>query len=327
MTILLCAPQSKLGEFGSMPMFLKEINEKLVGSNRKIVIVDREFVRNNTKWIGFVPWIFRYWMSAFVYLLFNDCTRIVVVSQEYILPFFLSYQVVYFHDLIQYFIPRNKFSYIYYRFYLRVLAPKLYQVLCPSLATGRMLKKILKRNSWLVCGVPVHIDSNVRSENEKSIVSVWVGTLAGHKKFEDYCKWVKVNKFDGKNIAILPPAQKNSAIDITKILGLNDKIQIYSNVSNELLIEIYSHSKYVVSTSRIEGFCMPILEGAAYGCIPVVRNNAVFREIYGDLAVYLSGDFVLKRDGKVIDVEKIMGLVSMENLKFDSTILSTYCDL
>jgi glycosyltransferase involved in cell wall biosynthesis len=44
------------------------------------------------------------------------------------------------------------------------------------------------------------------------------------------------------------------------------------------LSNLYYSSATVLSTSSLEGFCMPVLEAALCGCIPVVPNRATFRE-------------------------------------------------
>ena len=57
----------------------------------------------------------------------------------------------------------------------------------------------------------------------------------------------------------------------------------YHNIPDERLRLIYSQSKYCIGMRHVEGFEMPIIEGAACGCIPITLDLECYRHWYEEL--------------------------------------------
>lgn len=60
-------------------------------------------------------------------------------------------------------------------------------------------------------------------------------------------------------------------------------IEYLGVVSDEALNHVYNSSKYVICTGKIEGLCLPLIEGIICGAIPIVCNdNPTAKEILGE---------------------------------------------
>ena len=73
-----------------------------------------------------------------------------------------------------------------------------------------------------------------------------------------------------------------------KKAGLDDVVEILGTASNEMLADAFKTSHIYVTASRHEGFCVPVIEALASGCIPVsypVSNLRYIADGLGKLAV------------------------------------------
>ena len=66
-------------------------------------------------------------------------------------------------------------------------------------------------------------------------------------------------------------------------LNLSDKVVIRGSVSTAELAETYRDAHVFVTASHHEGFCVPVIEGLAAGCVPVSYDNSNLRYIHGGL--------------------------------------------
>jgi glycosyltransferase involved in cell wall biosynthesis len=68
------------------------------------------------------------------------------------------------------------------------------------------------------------------------------------------------------------PCIKQIHGDISSLYTVGEGLvgaQNYRNVTDEQLNTIYNNSKYVFCPSKFEGFCLPLVEAMAAGCIPI----------------------------------------------------------
>ena len=72
--------------------------------------------------------------------------------------------------------------------------------------------------------------------------------------------------------------------------GVRDRILYHGHLSREDLQGILRGSGYVVSASRYEGYGLSMIEGMSVGLLPVMQDNAAFRET-----------FSLSRSGIILD--------------------------
>jgi len=232
-----------------------------------------------------VPWLVIYWVFAFKVWRSAGRPLMVSISQEWVVPFGFSKQIAIYHDVIQYFYPRNKKSALYYRYYLRWISRKLALIYCATDATGRMVRRILGSQNYHLCGVPIEkefLSPREESTTGERFQSVWVGTLAAHKNHMRVLNYIQSAADDEGSIAMVISAVAAPALrHEVEVRGLGDRIKIFSNLSDPELSSIYRRSATVLSTSALEGFCMPVLEAALCGCVPVVPDRATFRENFG----------------------------------------------
>ncbi|MEI6000187.1 glycosyltransferase [Paraburkholderia bengalensis] len=235
------------------------------------------------------PWLVIYWIFVFDAWRRAGYPIIVVTSQEYVVPFAFKKQIAIYHDLIQYFYPRNKKSALYYRYYLRWISRKLGFVYCVTKATGRMVSHLFGKVPYHICGVP--IDRQFLSSGDavgagEHFHAVWVGTLAAHKNYGRVLDYIKRDAGGVESVAMVVP--RNQTADLrgeADALGLGNRIQVFSDLTEDELSDIYHCSDIVMSTSELEGFCMPVLEAALCGCRPVVPDRATFRENFGHFGI------------------------------------------
>lgn len=73
-------------------------------------------------------------------------------------------------------------------------------------------------------------------------------------------------------------------------LGFGPGYVNYNNIPDNRLRQIYHRSKYCIGLRRTEGFEMPIVEGAACGCIPITFDLECYRHWFNDFAWFISPD-------------------------------------
>ena len=66
-------------------------------------------------------------------------------------------------------------------------------------------------------------------------------------------------------------------------LDLQDHVDLGGTVSDEALAEAYGQAHVFATASRHEGFCVPVIEGLAAGCVPVSYANSNLHYIGGGL--------------------------------------------
>lgn len=67
--------------------------------------------------------------------------------------------------------------------------------------------------------------------------------------------------------------------------GLQNNIEMGGTVTQTALAEAYRDAHIVVTASRHEGFCVPIIEGMAAGCVPVTYANSNLNHIADGLGL------------------------------------------
>lgn len=94
---------------------------------------------------------------------------------------------------------------------------------------------------------------------------------------------------------------------------VKNRIKIYSNISNDLLAELYSKSNAYISASLFEGLGMPIVEAMFFNLPVILSDYPVFHEVSLNLGHYfnpLNKEELVK---KMFEIES--GLVCTCNLK------------
>lgn len=85
------------------------------------------------------------------------------------------------------------------------------------------------------------------------------------------------------NLQQAPPGFIDALGQRINELGMSDTVLLRGGVSNAELADIYRDAHVFVTASHHEGFCVPIIEALAAGCVPVSYANSNLRYIHGGL--------------------------------------------
>ena len=132
-------------------------------------------------------------------------------------------------------------------------------------------KNIIVRPNW----VDVEMDSKQQKYEDRLLA---VGRLEKQKNFSELLHAVRETGF---SVDIYGEGSlKEELIEVAKKLEIN--LNIYNNVENEQLLDIYKKYKYFVSSSIFEGNSKVVLEALANGCLVIAKDIENNREIIGD---------------------------------------------
>lgn len=82
----------------------------------------------------------------------------------------------------------------------------------------------------------------------------------------------------------------------------------YRQILDSRLRQIYTQSKYCIGLRKVEGFEMPIIEGAACGCIPITFDLECYRHWFDGMAMFLDPNDDAKKQMVIIN-EMNLGVV------------------
>lgn len=94
----------------------------------------------------------------------------------------------------------------------------------------------------------------------------------------------------------------------------------YNNIPDDRLRGIYQQSKYCIGLRHTEGFEMPIVEGAACGCIPITFDLECYWHWFGDFAVLLDPSEDIKDQLRLVKGTDIYPAPTDRVAKFEQQI-------
>ncbi|MCJ7740797.1 glycosyltransferase family 4 protein [Candidatus Microgenomates bacterium] len=83
---------------------------------------------------------------------------------------------------------------------------------------------------------------------------------------------------------------------------LTKKVVFYGHANDRELINLYSSARCLVFSSLMEGFGLPNLEALVCGCLPVVSDIPVFKEIWGNKLIYFNPEKAENIAVKILEV-------------------------
>jgi len=104
--------------------------------------------------------------------------------------------------------------------------------------------------------------------------------------------------------------------DLINCLNLEDNVVVTGFVNDDELINILNSSKFFISLSKYEGFGLSVLEAISCGVPCVVSNLPVFRELHGNLLIYVNS-----QDYKIVVPTLYKILDNYQNFSLISTLL------
>jgi len=250
-----------------------------------------------------------------------------IVNFSNTLPIFYENKIVTIHDIIYLKYP---VSYKYKKYY-EIVFPLMLKHSKHIITVSEFSKKEISSHfginedkiSIVYNGVDEKFKPKKIENQERYILGV--SSIAYHKNFINLIK--AFLQLKDKSIKLYIVGGLNEKIfgeESGKVLNYiknNDNIRFLGRVDDNKLIELYSNAVCFVYPSLYEGFGIPPLEAQACGCPVVLSDIPVFREIYGDSAVFFNpldpGDIANKIEEVITDKNLITSLIQkgFENAK------------
>lgn len=223
--------------------------------------------------------------------------RRILCTTHHVLPAH-KHQIVTVHDLRPYFYPDSSVQSLYFHRLLPKALKRCEGVLTVSETSRQMLIEIYGLAESRVRVVPnaITISHAARSPEVGSCSSsteeeflLMVGASWAHKNADELLRmhhhWAK--RFRLKIVAGEGP-YLSQLQSLAAELGLLDRVDFFSALSEAALQSLYARSAALVYPSKMEGFGLPPLEALSYGKPVIVSDIAIFREMYGSFPHYVS---------------------------------------
>jgi glycosyltransferase involved in cell wall biosynthesis len=196
---------------------------------------------------------------------------------------------------------KNKFIYdlkhLFFRLILRCQIVRAVRIITPTLTVKGQLEKIYGKNiskkiSSIYEGVNYQI---INSKENKSLGKkfedffIYVGNFYPHKNIERLIRAFSTVKTSSK-LLLLGPNDffKRRLSQLINELKQKNRILFFNSLSVGDLIFFYKNANALIHPSISEGFGLPLIEAAYFGCPIIGSDIKVFKELMGDN--YLSFD-------------------------------------
>ncbi|MBV5304519.1 MAG: glycosyltransferase [Chlorobium sp.] len=147
-------------------------------------------------------------------------------------------------------------------------------------------------------GFPDRFDENLLRLTEATTI-LMVGTIEPRKGHLLLLKAFEILWLTGTRVNLVIVGKKGWLVEkLAKRMKRHNKFNRsfywYQGLSDEALIKLYTLADGVVMASEGEGFGLPLIEAAQYGCPILALDLPVFREVAGEHATYFSVNSPLK---------------------------------
>lgn len=174
----------------------------------------------------------------------------------------------------------------------RLLAQKARRIIAISENTKRDIIEILGVDESKIDVVYHGFDCNGIAEGrpeglpEKYIL--YVGERRGYKNFDSTVKAFALVRQTHPDCHLVMTGRKLSKEERKQFdaLGLTDFVKDYTDICDEVLMQLYHHARLFVYPSLYEGFGIPILEAFSQRCPVVLSRASCFPEVAGDAGEY-----------------------------------------
>jgi glycosyltransferase involved in cell wall biosynthesis len=247
-------------------------------------------------WLGSHPrtslWRPALWFAYGTVLFPGDFTRRVLCSTHHVLPLRKN-QIVIVHDIRSYYYPDNWLQGFYYRFLLPRALKRCDGILTVSESSKDLIVSVYGLKPERVQVIPNVVDSefwrpstNASADTDLYLLSV--GSTWPHKNVAELLKMHEcwASKYRLKIVA--GSSQYTELLmKMVNDLRIQDRVELLSGISSAELLSLYQHCAALVYPSVMEGFGLPPLEAMACGRPVIVSDIAPFRELFGEVPVYV----------------------------------------
>lgn len=151
-------------------------------------------------------------------------------------------------------------------------------------------------HQWFHIGVdfPQHMTAaqHIPSQlcEKKTALFLMVGTIEPRKGHADVLDVFEKLYSTGSSPRLVVIGKKGWGCDelisrFVKFAACYEQFIWLDNAQDEILLSCYEQANYVIAASYGEGYGLPIVEAAYFGCKVICRNIPVFREVAGNIDV------------------------------------------
>lgn len=301
----------------------KELNAKVIGINKSHL-----------------------WEQLDLYLFLLKKGSPLLISFGYTGPFFYHNQIISVHDMaFKYYKETFSKSFAFtYNFLVPRIARKCLHVFTVSRSAKSEISKELNlpdsKITVIYNGLSEVFKKSSKSKFEKEFKERYILTVSSHHQRKNYGRLVeafaKINDSDIYLYVVgnkIPHFSENS---INKKNNLNKRIKILYNIDDVQLNEYYENAELFVFPSLYEGFGIPAIEAMSKGCLCVLSDIPVFREIGDDSVIYVDPLDVssirsgiekgLERNSSKIVYEKLSEFSWTKSTNMVLDLIKRYCE-
>jgi len=174
----------------------------------------------------------------------------------------------------------------YFFGWCRRIAKKFDKIIAISPEDKKVAIKLSSDVELVEAGIDYERFSSAKKKVNNNMF-LFVGRISKNKRVDNLIKTVSYLKKDLKNISLYVIGDdwenlKNGLQELSKKTGVEKNVVFTGKVSDEDLLEYMSKANFFVSASEYESFGLSVVESMAAGCIPVLNNIEIFRNLISD---------------------------------------------
>ena len=314
----------------SPPNFLFYIYILKKNSDR-IIFTNKNFIKRETT---------AYWHTFkeqwdFLKLLYRDNLDLIHFTYFSYPAFYRRKFIATVHDLTPFLFKTGKaatnnlllyqIKYLGYKFVLSNQIKNAVRLITPSLTVKKQLKKIFgEKINGKTEVIYEGVDENLMKANEnkslklrfKKSFFLYVGNFYPHKNVKRLIMAFSGINDDNKKLILTGPRDyfSEKTEELVNKLKLGKRIIFYYQPSFDDLVFFYKNAQALIHPSFSEGFGLPLIEAAYFGCPIIASDIPVFKEILGN-------QFLSFNPYDIEDIRKKINLFLAGRRKFDYTSL------
>ncbi len=174
----------------------------------------------------------------------------------------------------------------YFFGWCRIVAKSFGKIIAISPEDEKVAQKLSKNVELVGAGIDYERFSSVKKRLDKNML-IYVGRISRNKRVDNLIRAVSYLKKGLKDIRLYIIGEdwenlKSSLQKLAKELDAEENIVFTGKVSDETLLEYLSRANFFVSASEYESFGLSVVESMASGCIPVLNDIEIFRNLIAD---------------------------------------------
>lgn len=236
------------------------------------------------------------WLIYSLFFFPDKKSRIISTTHHAVLG--AKHQIVTIHDLRPYFYPDSILQKIYFKWILPFSIKKLDGIFTVSEFTRQLIHQYYRVPLEKIFVIPQFINTShyfaiqKNAEDTKPYL-LMVGATWYHKNahevIENNSLWSKKYRL---KILCGQGSYRKKLQSLVEYYHIGELVDFLDYVTDSELSNLYQNATALIYPSYMEGFGIPPLEAMACGIPVIVSDIPVFREVYGDVPIYVKlGDF------------------------------------